>query len=469
MKLQTDLQDTKSTLKSELAKRELLEAKVKASVEYRSAAEQRVKKIQTEMSEANKAKNLAECNLSSIQYEYEQYKNKTKARERELVEQIDEKTHESQVKLLNAKVAELTKSNKQLEVVVWDLESKLNASMESNGHLQKEIQSLMLNLNEAKIELENKEPVVSNAMDGETSKAVDVLCVLLKCALDEGEQSVAELRQLRTKYDVVGREKADAVNERNIVIANYEETLVQVKQDHCVAMSALESELGELNKRLIVAASTQERSTQTEQCSCERFEREKGMLEEICSKLRITVQFAVNELAILRHSYAELEMSFARQELDNLKLQKTISENDDEFGENSVFASTMAASTTNISDDTVLADCSAVQRDDGTQATSALRTNIREFSEMCATHENNWRRLAECLSDASTFEGIDKLLSKIEQLKKKAAEHDRLLEAMITANASFSQCENIENAIIESQQKLVETSEQLLLITNNYR
>lgn len=654
--LQAQLNNMKISLKTEVAKSEKLEGKLKESTEYRLATEQRMKKLEAEMSEAAKAKTLAECNFSSIQFEYEQYKNKSKARERELVEQIDEKTFEKQIKMLNEKITELLGSREQLEVTVWESESKLKSSIaQSNGkdkeierlskdnlmlrtqvvdgqkyvsagkkldtlqkeyddlstqlmdriqehddsvkkhaaivsdlsqsidtlklslaeektraemlsnelstlrkelhynneqleaandnlasereqfnreieslrsslqqsleqlkdyqleaaaektsindrlnsavadanvnlarneQLQKEIESLKLSLDELKIKSENKQ-TASKVMDGEMNKGIDTVCVLLKNSVDECDRLRAELNavydrldQLNGEYaESIGREKelstvhTNAVNEHAIVVASHEATLIQVNEDHTVTISSLEREIAELNKQLIVQYRQQQSThTQTELCRCEELEREKGILEEICNKSRITIQFSVNELAILRHSYAELKMTVAKQELANLKLQKTINENDDDFIEaNSVFASTMA-STTTIANDTLMADCSVVQRDDDKQAsaTAVLDAKIRELSETCVTHENDWKRLYECLLDASTADDIEKLLTKVKELKEKAAEYDRLLQIMITANASFSQYENIENAIIESQQKHLETSEQLLVISNNY-
>lgn len=654
--LQAQLNNMKISLKTEVAKSEKLEGKLKESTEYRLATEQRMKKLEAEMSEAAKAKTLAECNFSSIQFEYEQYKNKSKARERELVEQIDEKTFEKQIKMLNEKITELLGSREQLEVTVWESESKLKSSIaQSNGkdkeierlskdnlmlrtqvvdgqkyvsagkkldtlqkeyddlstqlmdriqehddsvkkhaaivsdlsqsidtlklslaeektraemlsnelstlrkelhynneqleaandnlasereqfnreieslrsslqqsveqlkdyqleaaaektsindrlnsavadanvnlarneQLQKEIESLKLSLDELKIKSENKQ-TASKVMDGEMNKGIDTVCVLLKNSVDECDRLRAELNavydrldQLNGEYaESIGREKelstvhTNAVNEHAIVVASHEATLIQVNEDHTVTISSLEREIAELNKQLIVQYRQQQSThTQTELCRCEELEREKGILEEICNKSRITIQFSVNELAILRHSYAELKMTVAKQELANLKLQKTINENDDDFIEaNSVFASTMA-STTTIANDTLMADCSVVQRDDDKQAsaTAVLDAKIRELSETCVTHENDWKRLYECLLDASTADDIEKLLTKVKELKERAAEYDRLLQIMITANASFSQYENIENAIIESQQKHLETSEQLLVISNNY-
>lgn len=705
--LQADLLNAKN---SELAKSEKLEAELKESREYRTATEQRMKKIEAEKSEAAKAKTLAECNYSSIEFEYEQYKIISKARERELVAQIDEKTYENQIKLLNAKITELSNSRNQLEVSVWDSGSKLktaiiqsnekdkeierlteeNSTLKSqifdnqkyaciaaelkklqseydelsnqlmdriqgnddavkqhaaivadltklidalksnleeektraemlsnelstlrndlrysseqlekaNGNLesereqltreivslkaslhrsedqlknyqseasaektastdrlhaavadantavalekerseqlQKEVESLKLALDEVKIELENNKQVETRDSDAETSKMIAVVCILLKNTIDECNRFKVELndlhgrlKQLTVEYtESMGREKelsnvhTNAVNEHAIIVANYEGMLIQLSRDHSVAISSLKMEIGELSKKLIVESKGQRSmQTQTEQCRCEEVEREKGMLEEICNKSRITVQFAVNELAILRHSYAELEMSFAKQELDNLKLQKTISENDGDFvEESSMFASTMA-STTTIANDTLLADCSVVQRDDekpdtkGRELhqssgndwqrsnecssdaiddnemtianhtikvessmterndeehavlTATLNANMREVRE---AHEKDRRRLEECLSDASPVGDFEQLLTMVKQHKEKAAEYDRLLHIMITANATFSQYENIENAIIESQQKHLETSEQLLLMSNNY-
>lgn len=703
--LQADLVDSKTSLKAEMAKSEKLEAELKESSEYRAATEQRMKKIEAEMNEANKAKTLAECNYSSIEFEYEQYRIKSKARERELVIQIDEKKYENQIKLLNARITELSTSRNKLEVSVWESESKLkttivqsnekdreierltdeNSTLKSqmfdsqkyasaaveleklrseyddlssqlmdriqandeavkrhaaivanltqlieasklnweeektradmlsnesstlrndlrysseqlemaNGklasereqlnreieslkaslqrsedqlknyesdasiektastdrlnaavadanaalalekerseQLEKEVDSLKLALDEVKIELENNKQVESHKMDEETSKMIAVVCILLKTIIDECDRLKVELNDIQGRLDQlngeynesIGREKElsnvhkNAVNEHAIIVSNFEAMLVQLNQDHSVAISSLEMEIGALNKQLIVESKGQRSMrTQTEQCRCEELEREKGMLEEICNKSRITVQFAVNELAILRHSYAELEMSFAKQELDNLKLQKTISENDGDFvDESSVFASNMAstmASTTTIANDTLLADCSVVQRDELRQssgndwkssneflsdaigdnetnisndaikvensmaerdeeehaaAVAALNANIRELRE---AHEQDRRRLNECLSDASPVGDFEELLTKVKQYKEKAAEYDRLLQVMITTNATFSQYENIENAIIESQQKHLETSEQLLLISNNY-
>lgn len=651
--------EIEALLNTEVAKCEQLESKLKESSEYRSATEQRMKKIEADMKEAAKAKTLAECNFSSIEFEYEQYKSKSKARERELVQQIDEKTFENQIKLLNAKVTELVNSRKQLEVTVWETEAKLKTSMaESSGkdeqidrltkdnlalkaqmvdgqkhlsaaakldqlqkeyddlsnqlmdrihenddamknhalivaeltqsidtlklnlaeeetraqmlsnelstlrndlrykngqleaandnttsereqfnreieslktslsqceeqlknhqsnaaaektsfndrlnaadadaktiltlekerseQLEKEIKSMKSDLDEVKTELENNKRIKSFVMDEQTNRGIDVLCILLQNTIGECDRLACEshkvrgrLSELNDKYEqTMGREKelsdvhTNAVNEHAITVANYEASLVQVNQDHSVAISTLEMEIAELNKQLIVKF-TEQRSTetQTEQCRCEELEREKGMLDDICNKSRITIQFAVNELAILRHSYAELEMSFAKQELHNLKLQKTISDNDDDFVEDSsVFASTMA-STTTIANDTLMADCSVVQREDDKQATAASNAKTRDLNETCVTHENDWRRLNECLLDASTADDIETLLAKVKQLKEKAAEHDRVLQIMITANASFGEYENIENAIIESQQRHLETSEQLLLVSNNY-
>lgn len=758
--LQADLVNAKNVLKAELAKSEKLEAELKESREHRTETEQRMKKIEAEMIAAAKAKTLAECNYSSIEFEYEQYKNKSKARERELVAQIDEKTYENKIKLLNAKITELSLSRNQLEVSMWESESKLktmviqsdekdkdierltednsalrsqildsqkyataaakleklqseydelstqlmdriqgnddavkqhaaivadltqsidalksnleeektraemlsnelstlrndlrysseqlqtangnletereqltreietlkaslqqsedqlkkyqseasaentasadrlNAAVadantalelekERNEQLRKEVESLKLALDEVNIELENNKQVENCETDGKTGKMIAVVCILLKNTIDECDRLKVQLndlngrlKQLNEEYTVsigrekecsiehtnavsehatvvsnyeeklntlsqehsvklndlhkqlelsIGREKewsikhTNAVNEHDIIVSNYEAMMIQLNQDHAVAISSLETEIGELNKRLIVESKGQiSMQTQTEQCRCEELEREKGMLEEICNKSRITVQFAVNELAILRHSYAELEMNFAKQELDNLKLQKTISENDGDFiEESSVFASTMALTTT-IANDTLLADCSVVQRYDDkndtkarefrqscgnswqrsndclsdaigdnetiiahdtikvensmaerddeehTAAMAALNANIRELRE---AHEEDRRRLNECLSDASPMGDFEELLAKIRQHKERAAEYDRLLQVMITANATFSQYENIENAIIESQQKQLETSEQLLLMSNNF-
>lgn len=593
--LQADLEDAKAQLKLESEKSHSFASKIKDNEEHIKATELQMKCLEIEMTEAKKKRTLAECNLSSLEFEYEQYKNKSKARERELVEQIDEKSLEKQIKALNAKIVEAANSRQQLEVTYWEAESKLKSALSESSdreqtikrlneenaalkcqiddaqkavataaklqieyddlssqlmdriqenddagkkhqvvvddltkqveeldrkygeektraemlsneltslrndlrysneqlaterdqteQLRQDAKILQQRLNELETELSNNQRVE------EPDKGIDVLCVTLKNRSNECDRLSAELSVARTRLSQINAELAEsltrqqelsdlhknAVNEHAIIVASFEETQAQMDQDNSVAISSLEKEIAELNKQLIVA-SQQQRSTLTkiEKCRCEELEREKGILDEICDNLRITVQFVVNELAILRHSYTELQMTVAKQELDHLKLQKTMSMNDDELAEeatpNSVFASTMA-STTTTANDTLLADCSAVQRDDEKEAstTAALNAKMCELSKTCATHEYNWRRFNECLMNEAATVDIDQLMDKVNQLKVKASEYDRLLQVVLNANASFgSQYENIENAIIESQKKHSETSEQLVQMTNNH-
>lgn len=651
--LQASLCEMKSLLESEIAKCKAMEVKMKENCDYRLTAEQNMKKIQKEMCEATKGKTLAECELDSVRFEYEQNRGKWKTRESELLQQIDENGFEDQVKLLKDQIAELSNGRKQLEVGAWESENKLkeciaelsvkneeidrltqdnailksqitdcqkdtsavtnleklrveyddlsnqlmerihetedaakkhaaivtdlgksidelttklvseksrvemlqselqhnkeqsetanreteiqkerlereiesiklslsekenqvkqcqldmeaerssfdermndavadvNANLTSerarSKRLDEDIEALKLNVSELKIELENNKQLKSPGMDAETNAAINVMCIMLQHMLNECERITTELMvtnqrfgELKSEYAaVVNREKAsselhaNSVTEHAIIVAGYESAHDQVKQDHAEVISSLERELAEMNKQLIRGSQqSQSIHTQTELCRCEELERQKGMMEDLCNKSRITIQFAVNELAILRGSYAELEMSVARQELDNLKLQKTIIENDDDFvvESSSVFASTMA-STTSIANDTLMADCSVVPRDEETQASTTLTATEAESCKACELRQCDWRQLNECFSDTATIDDIETLMTKVKQLREKANEYDRLLEILLRANSPFSQCENIENAIIESQQKHLETSEQLLIMSNNY-
>lgn len=439
-----------------------LEVAVKMNKEFKD----RMNTMCDEVKNANEAKKLAEQQLTSVEFEFEQYKIQSKRREQELVHQIDDAGTEQVIKHLKDKVKVLSEGQKALETELWEKDShhktevddllkqlaEVNRQSEVNAgqnelyrKLQNDydevseqlvdliqendklkakfnIQSTAAAASEKKIEelQQNIDRLVSrqstrtpDAVNVKLSNGFDALCIVLAAYNGECDKLSAERKELCDKlkaqadmYDVEVQTVEKLRNElqqmleqqpnneqlmkQNEELKKYQQELdelnnnvqgsmtqidelksenLQLKDDIQSQREGYEKQIADLNNnhKTIMAESVESHTKEIDDLKSEKsslkeklskltveydqhklfsneLEHDKVMFEQAYNHCRLAEQFIENELQVLRNQFMELQMSVATQELDHLKLQKTISEHDETTRNASVFNATAETS-----------------------------------------------------------------------------------------------------------------------------
>lgn len=340
--------------------------------------------MKREIQEINNAKRVAEQNLTSVQFEYEQHKSRSMRRENELVEQLESLR-------LNDALGEMKTKNKTLvdritclETDIWQMEKTHKAEIEQltserllidekcnkqvselmkYGKLQEEYDNVSerivdcvlendalklscdqqtniisdLNLRIAELQNQLKHHIaISLAQESEKHEIIKLRSEVEKMKTELIEKNElsdsliglkSELKEQKERYEIEFR-KLKEKHQQDIIDS----------QNHC---KTVEKELAK--QKNILSTITLEREDLAKYC--DELYHENNLLNNSNENCRLTVQFISKELEVLRRTYSDLQMKVAEEELGHLKLQKTFYE----FNESSNFTQMLDMTETDIS------------------------------------------------------------------------------------------------------------------------
>lgn len=235
-----------------------------------------LKQANSERAAAVEAKVLAEQKMVSLEYEYEQHKERAMRRENELVDELKSLNNDETVRLLKEKLQTMTTRANSFETQIWQGQNKHTAELEAINRMmndkQNEIKALTNSL-EKMNELQKEYDEVSVQMMGYIEENDE-----LKKRCAELEKNRMEIIELEAKDDEI----RDVKKEFNTLLAEYD----QLEHNNNISISAF-------------------------------------------NQARMTIDCFKKECDILRNALAEAQAILAQQELDNLKLQKSICEYND--------------------------------------------------------------------------------------------------------------------------------------------
>lgn len=235
-----------------------------------------LKEADSERAAAIKAKALAEQKMVSLEYEYEQHKERAMRREKELLDELQSLNNDETVRILKEKLQTMTTRANSFETQIWQNQNKHTAELEAANRemdaKQDEIKVLTDRL--AKVtDLQKEYDEVSVQMMGYIEENDELK---MRCA--ELEKNRLNIGELKAKDD----ELMGVKREFNALLAEYD----QLEHNNNISISAF-------------------------------------------NQARMTIDCFKKECDILRNALAEAQAILAQQELDNLKLQKSICEYND--------------------------------------------------------------------------------------------------------------------------------------------
>lgn len=347
------------------------------------SAHSEVKDARKEKCLAIQAKIVAEQNMTSIEYEYEQHKARSTRREKELIEQLESVGNDEAMNVLKEKLATMTEKANSLETQLWQDSQNHNTEIESLNTRIIEVQAKLALVTKQADKLKN----LQNEYDEVSVQLVD--CIQendqLKIKCKDLEMSVEKLNEKISKQI---KETDDLNVQISTANANDElkADLEKKKQDQALKMWAIEekhrreiealeeqkaSQLAKIQKleqiiadhsdeikkleenhHIEMTKSTQKQTSLIQELEqdiveqkdeifniksehddllayCNNLEHTNTLLGNACTQARMTVDLIMKETELLRKGYNDLKMSTAVQELEHLKLQRTISEYDD--------------------------------------------------------------------------------------------------------------------------------------------
>lgn len=340
------------------------------------SAQNELKDAKKEKGLALQAKVLAEQNMTSIEYEYEQHKTRASRREKELVEQLESVANDEAIKVLKEKLAAMTEKSNSLETQLWQTSAKHNAEIENltakiteeqgkhermtkqveklkklqseydevsvqlvdsiqeNDQLKekyKNLETIVEKLNEKiqNIEKENvnlknqlSAPIVDVKLEADFQKKNQTHLLEMQ-ALEEKHRIDMDVLKKQQSFQLANIQKleqtiAEQLDEMNELEKNHRENVENLMQKHSTLIHEFEQEIFNIK---------------TEQdellAHCNNLEHTNTLLENAWTQARMTVDLVMKETELLRKGYNDLKMSIAVQELEHLKLQRTMSEYDD--------------------------------------------------------------------------------------------------------------------------------------------
>ena len=240
-----------------------------------------------ERTAAVEAKVLAEQQMVSIEFEYKQHKERAMRREKELVEELENLNNDGTVQTLKEKLQIMTDRAKSFEEQIWRDQNKhipeleeINRKMDEK---QKEIKILTDRLGKMK-DLQKEYDEVSVQMMGyieendELKKQTEELKKYCERQNVELEKNRLDIIEMKKGDDEI----LDVKREFNLLLAEYD----QLEHNNNISASAFH-------------------------------------------QARMTIDCFKKECDILRNALAEAQAILAQQELDNLKLQKSICDYND--------------------------------------------------------------------------------------------------------------------------------------------
>lgn len=310
---------------------------------------------------AVKAKELAEQQMVSVEYEYEQHKVRASRREQELIEQLNSLADNDEAQKLKERLKAITEKANALETQLWQNEKKYQTDFDS---LKEKICQEKLNCKNADEQID-KLKGLQNEYDEVSMQLVD--------SIQENDVLKRKCTDLQETVDKLNGQIDGLKSELNsesqkIPIADeFEAKMQQQNEAHASEVQKLKAEyrteIESLTKQLDERSKLIEESQECIDCLRSEIEDVKAvhddvlenymqtqhkntLLENACSQCRLTLDFVTKEMEVLRQAYNTLRMSQAEQELEHLKLQKTICEYDETIN-GSVFNDTASISVVN--------------------------------------------------------------------------------------------------------------------------
>lgn len=347
---------------------EKIEEIAKLTENVESVKQQRQDAI-NEQKSAVKAKEYAEQQLTSIEYEYEQHKARANRREKELVEQLTNLNNDEQIKQLKEKLQIMSERAKLLETELWQDRKKHIAEVESlNGKIvaeQEKSQNISKQINKLK--------TIQTDYDEVSTQLVD--------CIEENDKFKSQHATMNETIDTLNKK----INDLEAQLANQtsadktcndlQAKLQTQSEDHANELQTLQDdhrkEIEHLNKDIKIVEkkysdafadvldlkkwndAAQEEIAEVKANYNDlyneytKLEHNHSMLQNAWKQSTLTMDCVSKELDYIRDSYVKLQHSSALQELDNLKLQKTICEYNDTIN-GSLFNETASMSVVNI-------------------------------------------------------------------------------------------------------------------------
>lgn len=361
-----------------------------------------LKQAKNECATAIEAKQLAEQKMVSIEYEFEQHKERAVRREKELINELKSLNNDETVRVLKEKLQTMTDRAKSFETELWQNQNKPTA----------EIEAIKQDLN-AK-ENENK------ALTGRLDK----------------------MKKLQTDYDEVSAQVMDYIEENEDLKKKNEELKTQF--DHQNA---------ELEKNRLAAVELEKRdgemmdlkkeynSLLTEH---EQLEHNDNIWKSVYNQARMTIDCFTKECDILRSGLAEAQAILAQQELDNLKLQKSICDYNDTINA-SQLNETCNINNNNNNNNGPLIEMTA-ERDVYASKLEAIENRLSAITGIDRT--NSFDGLEKILAIFNEFNNIESYVISHETTKKMSTASQSILKQIqyqFDQNAVLEQNNNVLN------------------------
>lgn len=412
---------------------------------------EKFKVMDKELREAKRLKEVAEQHANSIEYEFEQQKKRFDIREKDLIAQIDDSTPQDTIKLLNEKNRIISEKSAELENQLWLMNEKFtnemnvkNLELESAIKLQTKLQTEYDDLSNQLMDvIEENDKLKSN--------------VPMPSAIDELKQTIVNLKN-KLQIEEESKEKLQKQNE------SIECESEKLKNLHAQSTEKLAEKQNKIEKKEIEIESLRKELNSIEseqkelQAYCSQLSHENNLLENAYGQCRIIVQSISNELEILRVSYTELSMSVAEQELDHLKLQKTICDSDETYNFSTLFNATQNESS-RIESKHLSTIKSTTVNEYSIEESEATQTEI-QFEKI---NEQRYQELSRDYEIAKS--SIIRLNETIDELNEKIKEQEevecRLNERNNHLTEAIKQKNKIEAELSEATEALANQDEKI--------
>lgn len=373
-RIQVDLDQKTSEIVGLNGQLEELRAKTSTMQSELETAQRESNEAKKERIQAVKAKALAEQQMVSIEYEYEQYKLRACRREKELVEQLNGLNENNEIKPLQEKLKAITEKAQQLETQLW----------QSEKNYQTEIDQLKASVHNEKLSASNafdqldKMKVLQNEYDEVSMQLVDSIQEndQLKMKCSTLEENLAKLNEqidgLKSQLTNESKKASEVSGLEVELKERFEAKSLEFKMQyetqateferkmeaHDLEMEKCRSQVDLLTKQLNERSKLIEESEECiEALRSEILEiksehdqvledyvqivHRNTLLENSGSQCRMTIDCLTREMDVLRQGYTALKMSQAEQELEHLKMHKTICQYDETIN-GSVFNDTVS-------------------------------------------------------------------------------------------------------------------------------
>lgn len=246
-----------------------------------------LKQADSERAAAMEEKQLAEQKMVSIEYEFEQHKERASRREKELINELESLNNDETVRVLKEKLQIMTDRAKSCETELWQIQNKHIAAIEA-----------------IKQDLNAKQDEI-NALTGRLDK----------------------MKELQKEYDEVSVQVMGYIEENDDLTKKNEELVKQLDRQNA-----------ELEKNRLIVLDLEQRDNEMMDMKkefnsllteYEQLEHNNNISNSVFNQARMTIDCFKKECDILRNALAEAQAILAQQELDNLKLQKSICDYND--------------------------------------------------------------------------------------------------------------------------------------------